>query len=315
MQQQQRSQRKSASYVAWDEMSFLMHAILRQTLGAPGSGHFTDHCRDAVRDSPNFHAPSMSVVNLLYSGHHPKMFLFLLEEMAYVYAHINTDDVNGLWVMAYEVLVMAEMQYHLCKRSANPQDMMQGNAMSHIVLGDLNRLERLMRAIFDVALAAGVSPEFGPDESWEWVVHGIFDKLVYIGENPSSWCPVITVGAKDMQEPGVWAEAPTTCSHHQGLEPTQSTNKGHPAPSVKSTVLAVLPEQVGYQRRWAAEAYSEWDEGEEDQARCHSLKIDLVLHLRSAWHILVIGAYFLQEYLNALFSLRSNSIGACRYAP
>ena len=39
------------------------------------------------------------------------------------------------------------------------------------------------------------------------------------------------------------------------------------APSVKSMVLVVPPEQVGYQRRWASEAYSEWDEGEEDQAK------------------------------------------------
>ena len=69
-----------------------------------------------------------------------------------------------------------------------------------------------------------------------------------------------------MQEPSVWVEAPTTRSHHHGSEPVQSTNKGCPVPSVKSMVLAVPPEQVGYQRRWAAEAYSEWDEGEEDQA-------------------------------------------------
>ena len=30
-------------------------------------------------------------------------------------------------------------------------------------------------------------------------------------------------------------------------------------------VSVVPPEQVGYQRRQATEAYSEWDEGEEDQ--------------------------------------------------
>ena len=109
-------------------MSFLMHAILRQRRCAPGNVHLTDRWRDAVHDWPNFHAPSMSVVNLdevnlLHSGHCPKMFLFLLEEMVYTYAHICTDDIDGLWVMAYEVLAMAEMWYHLCKRSANPQDL------------------------------------------------------------------------------------------------------------------------------------------------------------------------------------------------
>ena len=144
--------------------------------------------------------------------------------------------------------------------------MMRGDAMSCIVLGDLVGLEKLTWAIFDGVLAAGASPELRPDESWEWVVHGIFNKLVYVGRNPSNRCPAITMGAKDLQGPSIWAEAPATCSHHQGLEPAWSTNKGCLAPSVRSTVLAVPPEQVGYQRRRAAEAYSDWNEGEDDQA-------------------------------------------------
>ena len=219
MQQQQRSQRKSASYAAQDKMSFLMHAILRWRLGMPGNAHLTDCWRDVVRDWPNFHAPSMSIVNLdkvnlLCLGHCKKMFLFLLEEMAYAYTHIGADNVDGLQVMAYEVLAMAEMWYHLRKWSTNPQDMTSGDAMSCIVLGDLAGLEKLMWAIFDGASATGVSPELVPNESWERVVHGIFDKLVYIRRNPSDWCPTITAGVKDMQEPGIWVEAPAVRSHH-----------------------------------------------------------------------------------------------------
>ena len=64
MQQQQRSQRKSASHMAQDEMSFLMHAILRWKPGTPGNAHLTDRWRDAVRYWPNFNAPSLSIVNL-----------------------------------------------------------------------------------------------------------------------------------------------------------------------------------------------------------------------------------------------------------
>ena len=174
----------------------------------PGNTCLSNHWRDAVRGWPNFNAQSLSVVNLdevnlLHSGHCPKMFLFLLEEMAYVYAHISAEDVDGLQVMVYEVLTMAEMWYHLRKRSANPQDMTRGDAMSCVVLGDLARLERLTWAVFDGALAVGTSPVLRPDESWERVVHGIFDKLVYIGRNPSDRCPMMTVSAKNMQEPGI----------------------------------------------------------------------------------------------------------------
>ena len=270
--QQQRGQRKSAQ----DDIlvSFLVRTILRWRLSMPGNTCLSDHWRDAVWGWPNFNAPSLSIVNLdevslPCSGHHPKMFLFLLGEMAYAYACISTEDIDRLQVMAYKVLAMAEMQYRLCKRSANPQDMMWGNVMSRIVLGDLAGLERLMWAVFDGVLAEGASPELGPNESWEQVMCGIFDKLVYVGRNPSDMCPVMTAGVKDLQGAGIWAEVPATCSHHQGLEPTRSTNKGHPAPSARSTVSAVPPEQVGYQRRWAAEANSEWDEGEEDQAEFH----------------------------------------------
>ena len=138
--------------------------------------------------------------------------------------------------------------------------------MSHIVLGDISGLERLMWAMFDGVLAAGAPPELRPDESWERVVHGIFDKLIYIGRNPSNQCPVTTMGAKDLQGPSVWAEAPTMHSHHQSSDPAWSSHKGCPALAVRSTVSAVSPEQVGYQRRWATKAYSDWDEGEDDQA-------------------------------------------------
>ena len=189
-------------------MSFLMRAILWQRLSMPGNTCLSNHWRDVVQGWPNFNAPSLSIVNLdevslLCFGHHPKMFLFFLEEMAYMYAHISTEDIDGLQVMANEMFAMAEMWYHLRKRSANPQDMTWGDAMSHIVLGDLAGLERLMWAIFDGVLATRASPELGPDESWEQVVRGIFNKLIYIRRNPSDQCPMMTTGAKDLQGPSI----------------------------------------------------------------------------------------------------------------
>ena len=128
--------------------------------------------------------------------------------------------------------------------------MMWGNTMCCMVLGNLSRLERLTWAMFDGVLAAGAPRKLRPDESWEQVVCGIFDKLIYVGRNPFNQCPVMTAGAKDLQGPSVRVEAPTTHSHHQGSEPAWSTNKGCMAPSVRSTVSAV----------------PKWDEGEDNQA-------------------------------------------------
>ena len=242
--QQPRGQKKSTQ----DDilMFFLMHAILWQRLDTPGNMHLSDHCRDMVQGWPNINAPSLSIVNLdevslFYSGHWPKMFLFLLEEMAYVYTRIGAEDVDGLQVMAYEVLAMTEMRYRLHKRSTNPQDMMQGDAMSRVILGDLSRLKRLVWAMFDGFLVAGAPPKLRPDESWEWVVHGIFNKLIYIGRNPSDQCPMMTVGVKDLQGPGIQAEVPTKHSHHQGSEPAWSINSFGGTPRTSG-----VPKEVGH---------------------------------------------------------------------
>ena len=111
MQQQQGQKKSTQDDIS---MSFPVCTILRWRLGTPGNTRLSDRWRDVVWGWPNFNAPSLSVVNLdevslFYLGHWPKMFLFLLEEMVYVYARIGAEDINGLQVMVYEVLAMAEM--------------------------------------------------------------------------------------------------------------------------------------------------------------------------------------------------------------
>ena len=54
----------------------------------PGNTCLSDCWRDMVWGWPNFNAPNLSIVNLdevslFCLGCQPKMFLFLLEEMAY----------------------------------------------------------------------------------------------------------------------------------------------------------------------------------------------------------------------------------------
>ena len=61
-----------------------------------------------MRVVPDFMAPSLSVVNLEpcelnCMGHCPKMFLYMLDELMYVYKGLS-DDFDGQQIITYEIL-------------------------------------------------------------------------------------------------------------------------------------------------------------------------------------------------------------------
>ena len=91
----------------------------------------------------NFKAPTYEVmggvlapVDKECSGSHTKMFLFTLDELSYVYQHVNNTDVQC--VIAYEMLSFASdrcTEWH--DGRPKPECDTFGPAMPHINLGDV----------------------------------------------------------------------------------------------------------------------------------------------------------------------------------
>ena len=106
---------------------------------------------------PNFMAPSLNVVNLEpceldRMGHHPKMFLYMLDELMYLYQGLG-NDYDGQQIVAFEILSLAWKHYCQCKHSCQGKSMTHGDVMSCICNGDYLWLERLAWAMFGSVLA------------------------------------------------------------------------------------------------------------------------------------------------------------------
>ena len=59
-----------------------------------------------TRDNP----PDMCLT--LCEGHKPKMFLWMLEEFAFILCHLRKDDQDGAMVLGHELLLLARSHCH-----------------------------------------------------------------------------------------------------------------------------------------------------------------------------------------------------------
>ena len=74
----------------------------------------------------DFYAPaytrddSPSACLTLREGHRPKMFLWMIEEFAFVLCHLHKDDHDGSLVLGHELLLLAHSQ--CCRKRGEPKD-------------------------------------------------------------------------------------------------------------------------------------------------------------------------------------------------
>ena len=56
----------------------------------------------------------------LREGHRPKMFLWMLEEFAFILCHLHKDDQDGAMVLGHELLLLACSRCHRKRGSRHP---------------------------------------------------------------------------------------------------------------------------------------------------------------------------------------------------
>ena len=75
-------------------------------------------------------------------GHCPKMFLYMLDELMYVYRGLG-NDYDGQQIVTFEILSLVWKHNCQCKHSCQVKNMACGDAMSCVCHGDYLWLERL----------------------------------------------------------------------------------------------------------------------------------------------------------------------------
>ena len=131
-------------------------------------------------------------------GYHPKMLLYALDELFYIYAQIkNSRRVDDKLMLAYEILCISAKQctdqWNGVEKTGVP------DALALLNMNDVRHLKHLARVVYDVTLMVGPWPELPGNHPWCTVLAGIH-KHIYRGHEDAAYCPPQTLGSWDCQE-------------------------------------------------------------------------------------------------------------------
>ena len=157
----------------------------------PGHGGALEEQGPGGRDAcvPPFKTLSMDVSSLCHEdmmqdGYRPKMLLFMLDELFYIFDQIKKQRrADEKIVVAYEILCLSAQQctkqWHGLEKTSMP------DALALLNVDDACHLECLAWAVYDGALLVGVWPKLPGDCPWCMVLAGLH-KHIYWGPLPTT---------------------------------------------------------------------------------------------------------------------------------
>ena len=165
-------------------------------------------------------------------GYHPKMLLYALDELFYVYAQVkNSQRVDNKLMLAYEILCIPTNcctdRWNGIKKTGIP------DALALLNVEDIHHLECLTWAVYDGVLLVDPQPELLGDHPWCIVLAGL-QQHIYRGCKDVANCLPQTLSSWDHQE---WVEA---LHHVGGLSSVQSGRDEHPGPTGGPKVARII---------------------------------------------------------------------------
>ena len=152
---------------------------------------------------PPFKKPSMDVDSLRHKdimrdGYRPKMLLFTLDELFYIYDQIKKQRrADEKIIVAYEILCLSvnwcTNRWHGMQKTGMP------DAFALLNVDDTHHFECLTWAVYDGALLVGLWPKLPGDRPCCTVLAGLH-KHIYRGRDDAAHCPPHMLGSWDCQE-------------------------------------------------------------------------------------------------------------------
>ena len=138
----------------------------------------------------DFYAPAYTRGNppdmclTLREGHRPKMFLWMLEEFAFILCHLRKDDQDGAMVLGHELLLLARSH---CRRKrgsrrpgATPLDKLPTCSYQTLERAmsapDTIQLERLAWAVYDNVMGPSETPPLCGFETYDQIIRCLASK-------------------------------------------------------------------------------------------------------------------------------------------
>ena len=141
--------------------------------------HISDFYAPAyTRDDP------LNTCLTLREGYRPKMFLWMVEEFAFILCHLHKDDRDGVLVLGHEILLLARSHCRQKRGShhagATPLDRLPAcpfqNLEHAMLVPDTIQLERLAWAVFDNIMGPGEAPPLSGFKTYNQIIGRLASK-------------------------------------------------------------------------------------------------------------------------------------------
>ena len=131
-------------------------------------------------------------------GYHPKMLLYELDKLFYVYAQIkNLQGADDKVMLAYEILCISTN--HCTDQQNGVQKTGIPNALALLNVADIRHLKCLTWAVYDEVLLVSLWPKLLGDHPWCAVLAGL-QWHIYRGCDDAAHHPPQTLGSWDHEE-------------------------------------------------------------------------------------------------------------------
>ena len=229
--------------------------------------HLWWHVNVEIADfqTPTYEWDKGMPIDVLRTGSHPCMLLYVLDELFYVYKGVGVNDMDGQCIVAYEILMVASLccteQCGSQKKECNTL----GAAYPRVNLSDINGLEHLTWAVYDGVYMTGDLLALTDYHDWECIITGTTLCLIFCGKTNSKHCKPSTIAFLN-------AEQAMKLAQQQGLlQPGKRRSWATPAAAAgrTPTVLSVVnvpPQAVSSYSKGGVQAtsldYKEDSDGE-----------------------------------------------------
>ena len=147
---------------------------------------------------PTLNKETLRAKDSMRDGYHPKMLLYVLDKLFYVYVQVkNSRRADNKIMLAYEILCISANcctnRQNGIKKSGMP------DTLALLNVNDIHHLEYLAWAVYDGALLVGPQPKLLGDCSWCTVLAGLHQHI-YRGRDDAAHCPSQMLGSRDCQE-------------------------------------------------------------------------------------------------------------------
>ena len=171
---------------------------------------------------------------MLRTGSHPRLLLYALNELFYVYKGVGANDADGQHVVAYKILKVVSLHCMEWRSNQKKECNTLEAAYPRVNLSDMDGLEHLAWVVYNGVYVPGNPPDLTGHHNWECKIVRTTLCLIYCGRTNDEHCKHLTIASLN-------AEQATKLTWQQGLlQPGKRRPQATPVAAVQTPTVQLV---------------------------------------------------------------------------